>query len=98
MTEKEFTQQVVDLARLLGWQVYHTWLSVRSAAGFPDLVLAKPGRPLILAELKTERGKLTPAQQAWLDLLQQVPGVEVYVWRPSQLEEIAKILNTQWRE
>jgi len=39
-TEKQFAQQVVDLARLLGWQVYRTWLSVRSQAGFPDLINA----------------------------------------------------------
>ncbi|MBX6754520.1 MAG: VRR-NUC domain-containing protein [Thermorudis peleae] len=93
VTEKAFTQQVIELARLLGWQVYHTWLSVRSPAGFPDLVLAKPGRPLILAELKAERGKLSPAQEAWLAVLQQVPGIIVRVWRPSDWDEIVAALQ-----
>lgn len=84
---------MVDLARLLGWAVYRTWISIRSPAGFPDLILARPGRPLILAELKSDRGRLTPAQEAWLDLLKQVPGVEVYVWRPADLEAIAAVLG-----
>ncbi|WP_051914610.1 VRR-NUC domain-containing protein [Thermorudis peleae] len=81
------------MRRLLGWQVYHTWISVRSPAGFPDLVLAKPGRPLILTELKTERGKLSPAQEAWLAVLQQVPGIIVRVWRPSDWDEIVAALQ-----
>jgi hypothetical protein len=44
---------------------------------------AYPGEPLILAELKTAVGKVTAFQQSWLELLDQVQGVEVYVWRPS---------------
>jgi hypothetical protein len=44
ITEKQFTGQVVQLARMLGWRVYHPWLSVHSAAGFPDLVLCRPPR------------------------------------------------------
>lgn len=93
ISEKDFAQQVIALARLLGWHVYHTWLSVRSPAGFPDLVLAKPGRPLILAELKRERGKLSPAQEAWLAVLQHVPGIIVRVWRPSDWDEIVAALQ-----
>ncbi|WP_038037334.1 VRR-NUC domain-containing protein [Thermorudis peleae] len=93
VTEKAFTQQVIELARLLGWTVYHTWLSVRSPAGFPDLVLAKPGRPLILAELKSERGRLSPAQEQWLAVLRQVPGICVEVWRPSEWDRIVAVLQ-----
>lgn len=55
--EKDFAEQMVALGRLLDWTVEHTWLSVRSPAGFPDQVLAKPGRSLILAERKSERGR-----------------------------------------
>lgn len=58
ISEKAFSQLVVDLARLLGWSVYRTWLSVRSPAGFPDLVLAKPGRPL-----ETARGRVENPQR-----------------------------------
>jgi hypothetical protein len=85
-TEKQFAQQVTDLARLLGFKVYRTWISIRSPSGFPDLILVKPGRKLILAELKSERGRLTEAQEVWLKLLRQVPGIEVHVWRPSDWE------------
>ncbi|GBD17675.1 hypothetical protein HRbin27_00159 [bacterium HR27] len=93
ISEKAFSQLVVDLAHLLGWSVYRTWLSVRSPAGFPDLVLAKPGRPLILAELKSERGRLSPAQEQWLAVLRQVPGIAVFVWRPSDWDAIVAVLQ-----
>lgn len=96
-TEAEFQQQVVRLARLLGYAVYHPWLSVRSTAGYPDLTIARPGR-LILAELKSERGKLSDAQQGWLDLLRTVKGVEVYCWRPSDWDELEQVLRDRGEE
>lgn len=92
ITEKQFQQQVIDLARLCGFRVYHTWLSIRSAAGFPDLVLARPPR-LIFAELKSDRGALTPAQHDWLTALRCCAGVEVYVWRPADWEQIVAVLQ-----
>jgi hypothetical protein len=92
VTEKQFQAQVLDLARLLGWRVYHPWLSVRSAAGFPDLVLCRPPR-LILAELKTARGRLSPAQEEWLAALRACPGVEVHVWRPMDWDAIIRVLE-----
>jgi hypothetical protein len=33
------------------------------------------------------------SQDRWLALLGQCPGVEVYVWRPSDLDEIAEVLR-----
>jgi len=92
VTEKHFSQQVVDLAKMLGWRVYRTWLSLRSPKGFPDLVLLRPPR-LVCTELKSEIGKLTPDQEAWLADLRLVPGVEVFVWRPHDIEEIARVLR-----
>lgn len=92
MSEKQFLQQVRDLARLFGWLEYHTWNSLHSTAGFPDLVLVRPPR-VIFAELKAERGRLTLAQQAWLDALRQCEGVEVYLWRPADLEQIVRVLR-----
>ena len=91
MTEKELQAQVQQLAKLGGWQFYHTWNSIHSAPGFPDNVMAKTSR-LIFAELKTELGKVTAAQQKWLDILATIPGVECYLWRPSEFEEIKKVL------
>lgn len=91
-TEAEFQQQVVQLARLCGWAVFHPWLSVKSSPGWPDLALCRTGR-LIFAELKSEKGQVTVAQQLWLDLLGSVDGIEVYVWRPSDFEEISRVLQ-----
>lgn len=92
MTEKQFQQQVMDLAKMYGWEVYHTWKSIHSPAGYPDLCMVKPGR-LLYAELKTETGKITQAQQKWIDLLSASGKCEVYVWRPSGWTEIQEILT-----
>lgn len=92
LTEKEFQAQVIDLATTLGWTTYHPWLSIRSPRGWPDLAMCRPPR-LVLAELKSERGKVTPAQAGWLDLLGQCPGVEVHLWRPADFDEIVTLLR-----
>ena len=81
-TEKVFTQQVMDYARLMGWSAYHSWISIRSEPGFPDLVAVRAGR-LVVAELKTLTGKLTPAQEKWLGVWGGIPSAEVFVWRPN---------------
>lgn len=98
-SEADLLTRVRTLARLQGYLVYHTWRSDHSEAGFPDLVLVKPGREekagrLIFAELKSRRGKLSPAQHTWLDLLgHTLPGVEVYTWRPADWPAITAILT-----
>lgn len=60
--------------------------------GFPDLTLVRDRR-LILAELKDERGAEGDEQQKWSALLRQVPGVEVYLWRPRHWDEIRRALR-----
>jgi hypothetical protein len=92
VTEKAFSEQVLTLAKLLGWTHYRVWVSIRSPRGFPDLVLVRPPR-LIFAELKSEKGRLTEAQRAWIELLAQVPAVETYVWRPSDWPTILAVLS-----
>lgn len=91
LTEKQFQQQVVDLARLFGYFVYHTYDSRRSEAGYPDLTLLR-GQRLIFAELKTEKGRIRPTQQVWLDAL-KAAGQEAYLWRPSMFETIVATLR-----
>ena len=82
MTEKVFQQCVENLAVRAGWRCYHTYDSRRSQPGFPDLVLVHAGRGLLLfRELKTQTGKLTPAQRHWLADL-KAAGSDVAVWRP----------------
>lgn len=88
ISEKALMQAVIDLARLLQYDLYHTHDSRRSAPGFPDLLMASKrgriGQPnrLIVAELKTERGRLSPQQAEWLKLFEAC-GVPAYVLRPS---------------
>lgn len=96
-TEAIFQDHVLQIARMNGWLVHHatphkvgnTWRS--DGKGTPDLILVHRQRGLIFAELKTERGKLSHDQQQWALALQ--PWAEYYVWRPNQLELIAKRLG-----
>ena len=90
ISEKDFRQQIVDLARIFGWMVYFTWRSKHSPAGFPDLVLVR-GPTCLFRELKTEKGKVTAAQEEWLTAL-QAAGQDAKVWRPGDWSEIEKTL------
>jgi hypothetical protein len=92
ITEAQFLRQVQHLAALFSWRAYHPQLSKWSERGWPDLALVRPPR-LILAELKSEKGKLTPQQTEWLEDLAACPGVECFTWRPSDFEFIVEILR-----
>lgn len=89
MTEKDLQAAIVELAGYLGWLVFHPYDSRRSQPGFPDLTLVRPPRGagecgrVLFVELKTSRGRLRPAQRVWLAALRDVPGVEVFTWRPA---------------
>ena len=75
--------------------VYHTYDSRRSTShGFPDLVLVHPqtGRT-IFAELKKQSGYPSPEQRRWLEALRKNAGVEVYVWKPRDMPEVARVLG-----
>jgi hypothetical protein len=93
LSEAAFQAKVVALAVDNGFEVYHTFDSRRSAPGYPDLVIAKPGR-LIVAELKVGRNKPTPAQEKWLRLYESIPGVRVFRWRETDWSEIRKELES----
>jgi hypothetical protein len=89
--EEAFQSQVLRLAALRGYLAYHTRDSRRSTAGFPDLVLCRPPR-LLLVECKSGTGRLSGPQALWLATLQAVPGVETYVWDPSMWADLDAIL------
>lgn len=104
--EATFQAQVIGLARYTQWLIYHAPAGGKDGradreqvgAGFPDLVLVK-GPRLIFVELKTRTGRVRPDQVTWLDALGDVgrlalgpASVEVYLWRPADLEDIARIL------
>ena len=90
MTEREWQQQVVALARTLGYLVFHTHDSRRSQPGFPDLCCV--GRKVVYLELKRQDGKLTDHQEKWLAALRRA-GAEAYVLRPSDLDLVGRILT-----
>ena len=102
LSERDFQDNVIELAQTLGWVVHHDrparqgegWVTpIQGDPGFPDLVLAKGGR-VIFAELKSEKGKVTDDQEAWLlELPNGYPESNVFVWRPSDLEQIQKVLG-----
>ena len=99
ISEQAFMTQIKSLAYLNGWMTHHSQPSLTrtgryittGAAGFPDLVLAHPQRGFILAELKTEKGRVSESQVAWLKACD--PHVECYIWRPQDLPQITARLG-----
>lgn len=77
------------------FEFYHTWDSRKSDKGFPDCVAACPevGRTLY-AELKTETGEVSDDQVRWLLALAANPANEVYVWRPSDAQEVTSYIQS----
>ena len=101
ITEKDWQAQVTAFAKHRGWNTYHTWRSIHSAAGFPDLCMVRSlpngDRRIIFAELKRVGKQPSENQRAWLEGLSQVAEmcdghVEVYCWNPSQWLEVKERL------
>ncbi len=94
MTEKQLREGIRELCRIYGWKFHFTWLAIHSPKGFPDLVLRKPPR-IVFAELKREKGKLTPSQIEWIEDL-KASGQEIYIWYPHDLpQNISKVLSQE---
>ncbi len=101
MSEAQWQRQVTEYARLRGWRWCHFRASRRAdgswrtavagdGAGWPDCVFVKDR--VVLAELKSESGKLSPVQREWVDALEHAQA-EVYVWRPSDWPEVERVLS-----
>lgn len=99
--EAQWQATVIDAAQLLGWRVAHfraaqtrtgSWVTPVAAdgAGFPDLVLVRDR--VVFVELKSQLGRLSDSQQEWLDSL-AAAGVEAYVWRPSDWDDVQDVLK-----
>jgi hypothetical protein len=97
ISEDELQSVVIELAQTLKWRVAH-FRSVpvkhgdrvayetpvqADGAGWPDLVLCRDR--LIVAELKSETGRLSVPQQDWIFALTHA-GVETHVWFPYHWE------------
>lgn len=101
MSEAEWQQQVIDLAHIHGWRVYHArpaqngrgdWRTPVAAdgKGWPDLTLVRD--KVLFVELKSESGRLTTEQRHWLDAL-QAAGAHVAVWRPRDFDTVLDTLK-----
>ena len=100
--EREFQAAVLELLGWHGWRTYHTHDSRRSNPGFPDIVAVHTHGGLIFAELKTEKGRVSKAQQEWLDDLTGSLGASIhlgYAWvgtlRPSDWTRIERLAKGQ---
>ena len=96
VSERELQEWVVDRLHMAGFDlVYHTKLALGSDAGFPDLVAAKRGAPVLFIECKSEKGQLTPGrldkrnnlwlngQDEWAAVLGDRADVRYCLVRPS---------------
>lgn len=64
----------------------------RNDPGFPDLLLVRDD-VLIIAELKADRGRLSPEQKEWLAAFRAVKRIAVVVWKPKDWDEIERTLR-----
>lgn len=97
MSEAQLQAGVLQMLKQFGWLVCHFHDSRRQvrpgvfvgdadAAGFPDVFAIRTNRNgtrALAIELKSEKGRLSKAQDEWLLALEQVEGIEQYVFRPS---------------
>jgi hypothetical protein len=99
--ERAFQNKVEDLAREAGWKVQHSYRGkagkggawrTNAAVGFPDLLLLKAGR-LVVLELKMPGNEPTDEQNEWLALFQTVAGCEAYAVWPAHWEHIVDLLT-----
>lgn len=106
-SEADFQTVVCDLAHQHGWKVAHFrkvrvqradgsvyWETpvAEDGKGWLDLVLARAGSPIIIAELKVGRNTPTPEQWEWVHLL-RATGNDVRIWYPSDWQEIIETLS-----
>jgi hypothetical protein len=101
MTEAQFLKQIVAVAKLRGWLIYHAQPSQVGArwathfqgdAGFPDLVLSSPTGGLVFAELKVGRNKQSDAQLRWQRYLLEAE-YECSCWYPKDLDAVIERLS-----
>ena len=98
MKESDFQEWYRDLTVRRGWLNSHTWRSIHSPSGFPDNVSVRlePKPRIVIAELKTEDLKVSQPsidQWMWLYILQHIPFVECFLFRPSDRNSIEELLK-----
>ena len=102
ITEDEWRDQVIDVAHTFGWSVAYFrpartergWRTPVGADGKGWLDLTLVRERVIFAGLKRETGELEPEQEEW-KLRLEGACQEVYVWRPSDVDEVIATLRRQ---
>ena len=102
ITEAEFLQTTVAILRHGGYGRLLHIIDAKAharvtAEGWPDIFAIHPQHGLLVAELKTETGRVTAAQYDWLDdLRQHLPppanryaASRAHLWRPRDADAIA---------
>ena len=100
--EAQLQAAIVELAKHLGWMVFHPmpvqnqagrWrTALQGDKGFPDLVMAHKDYGVIFVELKSSIGRLSEFQDKWIATL-KAGGATVYVWRPLDIKEARIVLQ-----
>ena len=91
MDEKTLQAAVIQLAQWRKWRVVHfmpaqnargDWRTPVAAdgKGYPDLTMIRGGR-IVVAELKSVRGRTTTEQELWLAAW-LLTDAEVFLWYP----------------
>lgn len=92
LTEKQFQQQIVDMARILGWRTYHNLYAIGSDPGYPDLTLVHPQYGVLWLELKGSKGRVSPAQEAWIADL-RAAGQQAHIVYPGDFDAVTVMLQ-----
>lgn len=98
LTEAQYQTRVIDYAKLRGWLCVHyrpaanahlRWATpLQGDIGAPDLLLARDG-VVLLAELKTDTGRVSNHQHRWLTQL----GEHARIWRPKDWDDVMEELR-----
>ncbi len=95
VTERELQRDVEGLLTALGFLWFHDrslqHATVRSSKpGFPDICAVHPrSGSLIFIELKSEKGKMRPAQVEWKDALLKTKATYFGPVKPSEFDDLA---------
>jgi hypothetical protein len=99
VSEKDLQRLVEGLLTTLGYLWFHDrslqHATVRtSKPGFPDICAVHPrSGSLIFIELKSEKGKMRPAQIEWKDALLKSDAIYFGPIKPSEFDLLATALN-----
>ena len=108
VTEQQFQDALVDVARLYGWRAFHArpaqtgkgWRTAISydGKGFPDLTLIHPSGSVMFVECKSKKGRPSPEQEEWRTRMESMVGnvgtdrVRYYYWKPQDWDTAVEVL------